>query len=121
MSDSQQIPPVPQPVAQSGLSDTAAGALAYVTIIPAIVFLIVEPYNRNSYVRFHSWQCIFLCIASFVVHFAVMIIPVANLFLSPIVMLLFLVLWIVALVKALQGERYQLPVIGKFAEQQASK
>jgi hypothetical protein len=40
MSDSQQIPPVPQPAAQSGLSDTAAGALAYVTIIPAITFLV---------------------------------------------------------------------------------
>jgi len=28
---------------QSGLSDNAAGALAYVTIIPAIIFLIVDP------------------------------------------------------------------------------
>ncbi len=47
--------PPPQP-AQSGLSDNAAGALAYVTIIPAIIFLIVEPYNKNSYIRFHAWQ-----------------------------------------------------------------
>ena len=41
---------------QSGLSDNAAGALAYVTFIPAIIFLIVEPYNKNSYIKFHSWQ-----------------------------------------------------------------
>ena len=46
--------------ASSGLSDNAAGALAYLTVIPAIIFLIVEPYNKNSFVRFHSWQCIFL-------------------------------------------------------------
>lgn len=39
-------PAVPTPPAQSGLSDNAAGALAYVTIIPAIIFLIVEPYNK---------------------------------------------------------------------------
>jgi hypothetical protein len=48
---------------QSGLSDNAAGGLAYITIIPAIVFLIVAPFNKNSYVRFHSWQSIFLAIA----------------------------------------------------------
>ena len=45
MSDSPQYTPVPpqpsgapQAPAQSGLSDNAAGALAYVTIIPAIIF-----------------------------------------------------------------------------------
>ncbi len=31
----------------SGLADNVAGMLAYVTIIPAIIFLIVEPYSRN--------------------------------------------------------------------------
>ena len=50
----------------SGLSDNAAGALAYLTVIPAIIFLIVEPFNKNSYVRFHSWQCIFLCLSAVV-------------------------------------------------------
>jgi hypothetical protein len=29
-----------------GLPETVAGALAYCTIIPAIVFLLVEPYSR---------------------------------------------------------------------------
>jgi len=30
-----------------------------------------------------------------------------------------LIVWIIALVKALKGERYQLPIIGKYAAQQA--
>ena len=47
----------------TGLTDNVAGLLAYVTIIPAIVFLVVEPYNKNRFIRFHSFQCIFLCIA----------------------------------------------------------
>jgi uncharacterized membrane protein len=47
----------------SGLSDNVAGGLAYITIIPAIVFLIVEPFKRSSYVRFHAWQSIFLFVA----------------------------------------------------------
>src|SRR3954452_9966484 len=44
----------------AGLSDNAAGAIAYVTIIPAIIFLLVEPYNRKRFVRFHAFQCLFL-------------------------------------------------------------
>ena len=49
--------------ASAGLTDNVAGALAYVTIIPAIVFLILEPYNRKRSIRFHSFQCIFFAIA----------------------------------------------------------
>ena len=126
MSDPQftPVPPQPQappppPVAQSGLSDNAAGALAYVTIIPAIIFLIVEPYNRNSYVRFHSWQSIFFCIAAFAIHIVLSLIPVIGWILVPFVALGLLVVWIILLLKALKGERFQLPVIGKFAAQQA--
>lgn len=119
MSDSPQYTPIPPQTAQAGLSDNAAGALAYVTIIPAIVFLLVEPYNRNSFVRFHSWQCIFLAIASVAVHIVLGAIPVVGWFILPFASLGFLIVWIIALVKALKGERYQLPIIGKFAAQQA--
>jgi len=110
--------PPPQP-AQTGLSDNAAGALAYVTIIPAIIFLIVEPYNKNPYVRFHSWQCIFLGIAAFAIQMILTIIPVIGWILIPFVSLGFLVLWVFVLLKALKGERYELPLIGKYAAQQA--
>ncbi|HSZ16721.1 MAG TPA: DUF4870 domain-containing protein [Terracidiphilus sp.] len=126
MSDAPQYTPIPpqpsqppQSSAQSGLSDTAAGALAYVTIIPAIIFLIVEPYNKNSYVKFHSWQSIFFCIAAFAVHLVLSLIPVIGWILVPFVSLGFLVIWIILLLKALKGERFQLPLIGKLAAQQA--
>ncbi len=62
---------------QSGLSDNAAGALAYVTVIPAIIFLIVEPYNKNPYIKFHAWQSIFLGIAAFAISF-INIIPILG-------------------------------------------
>ena len=119
MSNTPQYPSVPPQTAQSGLSDTAAGALAYVTVIPAIIFLIVEPYNKNSFVRFHSWQCIFLCIAAIAIHVALGFIPVIGWILMPFVSLGILVVAIIALLKALKGERYQLPIIGKLAAQQA--
>ena len=126
MSDAPQYTPIPpqpsqppQSPAQSGLSDTAAGALAYVTIIPAIIFLIVEPYNKNSYVKFHSWQSIFFCIAAFAIHLVLSLIPVIGWILVPFVSLGFLIIWIIVLLKALKGERFQLPLIGKYAAQQA--
>jgi|ERR1035441_1977527 uncharacterized membrane protein len=103
---------------QSGLSNNAAGALAYVTIIPAIVFLLVEPYNKSSYVRFHSWQSIFLGIAAFALSF-INIIPILGQIIFLLGMLLLFVLWIIVLLKALKGERYKLPFIGNLAEKQA--
>ena len=104
---------------QSGLSDNAAGALAYVTVIPAIVFLLVEPYSKNAYVRFHSWQSIFLGIAMFAIEIVLSVIPIVGWILIPFVLIGFLVLWIIVLLKALKGQRYKLPYIGNLAEKQA--
>jgi hypothetical protein len=42
--------PAAAPAGAGGLTDNVAGALAYVTIIPAIVFLVLEPYNRNRFI-----------------------------------------------------------------------
>src|SRR5271169_1620340 len=39
------------------LPETVAGAIAYF-FLPAIVFLLVEPYSKNRFVRFHSFQCL---------------------------------------------------------------
>jgi len=51
---------VPDETAATGLSDNAASGLAYLTFIPAIIFLVVAPYNTNPKIKFHSWQSIFL-------------------------------------------------------------
>jgi uncharacterized membrane protein len=119
VSDSPQSQPAPTQSAPGGLSDNVAGALAYVTIIPAIIFLIVEPYNRSAYVRFHAWQSIFLGIAAFAIHAVLTVIPVIGWILIPFVALGIFAIWIVAVLKALKGERFHLPVIGKLADKQA--
>jgi uncharacterized membrane protein len=110
---------------QSGLSDNGAGALAYLTIIPAIIFLVMPPYNKSSFVRFHSWQSIFLTIA-WVVLFVVLAIlgriPFFGLLIFPVMLILDLgmfILWIVVLIKAINGQRFRLPIIGALAEGQA--
>ncbi len=103
----------------SGLSDQAAGALAYVTIIPAIVFLLVEPYNKKPFVRFHAWQCIFLYVACIVVEIVLGMIPIVGWIILPFFGLGVLVLVIFLIIKASQGQKLVLPVIGPFAEKQA--
>ncbi len=131
-------PPLPppaanysEPVASSApLAENVAGALAYFTIIPAIVFLLIEPYNRNRFVRFHSFQCLFVAVALVVVDIALSIIsaifhlvPVIGWFAAalmwPLYGLAVLALWLLLVIKAYQHQIYKLPVIGDMAEKQA--
>jgi uncharacterized membrane protein len=109
-----------------GLADNVAGLLAYVTIIPAIIFLVVEPFNKNRFIRFHSFQSIFFVVAWTVVSIGLGIvaqIPVlgwATLLVWPLVGLGGLIIWIVLLLKAFQGQMFKLPIIGDLAEKQAN-
>lgn len=109
------------------LKENVAGALAYVTFIPAIIFLRVKPFNRNQFVRFHSFQSIFLTLAVVVGAIALRflflllaLIPRLGYLLGWLTVLLAalaaVILWLVVMVKALQGERFKLPMLGDFAE-----
>ena len=105
-------------ITQSGLSDNAAGALAYITVIPSIIFLIVEPYNRNTFVKFHAWQNIFLCIAWFAIA-VIGIVPILGWLIFAVGSIALMIAWVICLVNALQGKRFKLPIIGAIAEKRA--
>lgn len=117
--------PGPSAPAGAGLTDNVAGALAYVTIIPAIVFLVLEPFNRKRFVRFHAFQCLFFAVAwtvlwillSFVAH--IPFLGWATVLIWPLVSLVGFVIWLILVLKAYQGQMFKLPVIGDMAEQQA--
>jgi uncharacterized membrane protein len=112
---------------QTGLTDNAAGALAYVTFVPAIVFLVLPPYNTNPYVRFHAWQSIFLTATAFVISFLLSFVLVffvvfgafSLLAITRLIWLAWFVLWLVCVLKALNGQRFKLPLLGDLAEKQA--
>ena len=99
--------------------------LSYVTIVPAIIFLVMEPYNKSRFIRFHSFQSIFFAVAWTVLWIALSIvgmIPVLGwltLLVWPLLGLGGLVVWIILLLKANQGQMWKLPVIGDMAEKQA--
>jgi len=113
-------PPAGGQTVTGGLTDNVAGMLAYVTIIPAILFLLIAPYNRNRFVRFHSFQCIFLAIAWFVLEFVIAFMPFIHHMLWSLLALAGLALWIVLLYKAYNGEMWKVPVVGDMAEKQAN-
>lgn len=104
----------------TGMPDNTAGALAYLTIIPAIIFLVSDGYNKRPFIRFHAFQSIFLAVACTAVLMVLAVIPVIGWILEPLVMLAFLVLWAVTVFKAYNGKEFGLPVIGGLAHQQAS-
>lgn len=112
---------------QTGLSDNAAGALAYVTFVPAIVFLVLPPYNTNPYVRFHAWQSILLTATAFVISFLLSFVLVffmvfgafSLLAITRLIWLAWFVLWLVCVLKALNGQRFKIPLLGDLAEKQA--
>jgi uncharacterized membrane protein len=116
----------------AGMQDNVAGGLCYVLgLITGIIFLVLEPYNRNRAIRFHAFQSIFFSAGMFAIHIGLMIlgmvfgavIPVMGALLvgmvSMLVSLAGLVLWIVLMVKTFGGSKMVLPIIGPLAEKQA--
>jgi uncharacterized membrane protein len=119
-------PPYPYDPPQSGgLPENIAAGLAYFTILPAVFFLLMEPYRNNVLVRFHSWQSIFLFITIAVMRavemMLVAMLPSAVAFsIGSLFSLLFFIAWLVAVIKAFQGSKFHLPLVGQFAETTAA-
>jgi uncharacterized membrane protein len=108
--------------AGGGLADNVAGALAYVTLLPAIIFLLVDPYKTNKFVRFHSFQNIFFAITMAILWvplIMVMMVPYIGWLISLAVWMGAFVVWIMMVIKAYQGQKFKLPILGDFAEKQA--
>ena len=94
--------------------------LTYVfTWVTGIVFLILE--KKSKFVKFHAMQSLiaFLGLTMFTWIFA--LIPIVGSLLETLTAILILVLWIVMMVKAYQGEEYKLPIVGDIAEEFAKE
>jgi uncharacterized membrane protein len=110
------------------LDENVAGALTYVFgFITGLIFYLIE--EENEFVRFHAAQSILVFGGLALLGFALSAIQVtldfipfvgwifalgAGLFSALLAPLAF-VLWIVLIVKAYQGDRFELPVLGGIA------
>lgn len=98
-----------------GLEENIAGALCYLLgWLTGIIFFIFE--KDNKFVKFHAMQSIVTFLPLHVLIWILLIIPFFGWILGGLLGLLSLILWIVLMIKAYQGEKFKLPVVGDIAE-----
>src|SRR6266480_3916566 len=143
-ADPTQPPPAPSPSpapevnppapevnpSTTGLPSNVAAAIACIPLIGGIIFYVLE--KRDSFVRFYAMQSIIFGAAWFlfnivsaVVHAVFGAIPGIGgilvffwAIIAALVHLAFLVIMIIAIVKAFTGVRWDIPYIGPIARKQ---
>jgi len=98
------------------LEENVAGFLCYLLwFVTGIVFLVVERESR--FVKFHAKQSTITFLVLFVILLLIGWIPIIG----AMVWILSLVLWLLLMIKALQGKRYSLPIVGKVVEEKTTE
>jgi uncharacterized membrane protein len=120
---SQQAPPsAPHADQPSQIAANVAGALCYIPVfVPAILFLVLQPYSQNREIRFHAFQSLFLQIAWVVIQIALgILLPLASWglwwALSRLVHLALILLALYLMWQTYQNQKTVLPVIGEAAQ-----
>ncbi|SFJ90478.1 Uncharacterized membrane protein [Paenibacillus sp. UNC496MF] len=104
----------------TGIDSKVVGLLCYLGVfVTGLLFLAIE--KRSTYVKFHAMQSVVLFAGLFVLNIVLGFIPFIGWFLGLLLTPLSFVLWIALMLLALQGRWFKLPIIGDFAEEQASK
>ena len=102
----------------TGLDENVAGLLCYVLgWISGVIFLLIEP--ENKFVRFHAIQSIYVFGALTIAAIVIVWIPIIGSVLGWLISALGFIMWIVLMVKAVQGNKYKLPWAGDFAEKKS--
>ncbi len=108
------------------------GAFTYLAgFVTGIVFLVLDPYKSNSFVRFHAFQSIFFNVAWIAFWIVWMILSavltpltggVFGLIALPLMLIITVAgfgIWVFLMYQAYQQKLFRLPIVGKFAAQQA--
>ena len=117
----QYAPPPPPPYAPpvevmptrpgpASESSKILAALGYLFVIIAIVMMFVDPYKDEKFVKFHAVQAIAIWIAEVVVSI-ILVIPILGWLVYAAAALFLFVVAIIGLVKAFQGEYYEIPLV----------
>lgn len=111
------LEPLPADDTSTGLAPNVSALLCYLLgFVTGIIFLVLETKNQD--VRFHAYQSLATFLSIFVISVVAGIIPLVGWLVSALLTPLSLVLWVILMVKAAQGERFKLPWVGDWAEEQ---
>jgi uncharacterized membrane protein len=121
--------PTPTPAASSGMTNNVAGLLCYLLgFITGIIFLVMDPYKNEKFVRFHAFQSIFYSIFCTVLSWILGAVFIGMLFsgglgfaviILRLVQLGIFLSFVFLMYKAYNNETFKLPVIGDIAAKQA--
>lgn len=116
----------------TGMTNNVAACLCYlVGWVTGLIFLLIDPYKNDRFVRFNAFQSIFLSIAAVAIWIGMFFVSVIlgfvtrglSIFLmGPLMMIIwlgFLVVVIVTMIKAYGNQQFKLPIIGEMAAKQA--
>jgi uncharacterized membrane protein len=113
----------PRENSSTGLDSNIGGLLSYVLgWITGLIFFLVE--EKDEFVRFHAMQSIivFGAITVLSIVFGILFaVPFLGAILGSFLWIASVVLWIILMVKAYQGERFKLPIAGDLAEKYSAK
>lgn len=114
------------------MDTNVVGALTYLAgFVTGIAFLVIDPYKSNSFIRFHAFQSIFFNIAwvAFWIVWMILSAVVApltagifGLIAVPLMLVFSLAgfgIWLFLMYQAYQQKLFKLPIVGKFAAEQA--
>ena len=102
-------------------------ALSYfLGFITGVVILLVE--KDDKFIRFHAMQSTLvfgvIFVADIILGAVIGAVPILNLINSlfnTLVFIVALIVWIVSMLKAFQGQMFKWPVVGNFAERQIGR
>jgi uncharacterized membrane protein len=109
----------------AGPQSRPIAALTYLLgFVTGVIFLYLEPYDKDEFVRFHARQSIVFSIACFVVNIilsvftAVLPGPLGGIirFLQGLLNIGFAVFWVFLMFKAYKGEKYRIPELADWAD-----
>lgn len=124
------VRPITAQPAATGLTSNVAAALAYILgFITGILFLVLEPYKHDRFVRFHAMQSIFYSAAGIVfrIGWSILVSAVidvsgwAGLVLVPVGLVISVALfgfWIFLMYQAYSNREFRIPIIGAIAAKQ---
>ncbi len=127
------VQPMAAQPAATGLTSNLAAALAYILgFITGILFLVIEPYKRDRFVRFHAMQSILYSAAGIVfrIGWSILVSALidvsgwAALVLVPVGLVISLGLfgfWLFLMYQAYSNREFRIPIIGAIAAKQAGQ
>jgi uncharacterized membrane protein len=122
----------PAGTASTGMTNNVAACLSYLFgWVTGLIFLLIEPYKNDRFVRFNAFQSIFLNVAVLAIWIGVFILSMIMGFITrglsiflmgPLMMIIWLgvvVAVVVCMIKAYGNQEFKLPIIGDLAKKQA--